>query len=95
MRLAMWNSLSMTGESTLPVGARTRCIISECMLYILSLPIQYLNSGPGCVAGFFVHEKHAMKPELTRSVLFVHEREKERLSYPGCWVGGHTAETVA
>lgn len=27
---------------------------------------KYLNSGPGSVAGLFVHEKHAMNPELPR-----------------------------
>ena len=29
---------------------------------------KYLNSGPGCVAGFFVHEKHAMDFQLNRCV---------------------------
>jgi kynureninase len=27
---------------------------------------KYLNAGPGSIGGFFVHEKHGMKPELTR-----------------------------
>ena len=33
---------------------------------LASFLCQYLNSGPGSVAGFFVHEKHAVKPGLTR-----------------------------
>ena len=27
---------------------------------------KYLNSGPGCLAGFFVHEKHAYDFERPR-----------------------------
>lgn len=37
---------------------------------------KYLNSGPGSIAGFFVHEKHAMKPELPRLIgWWAHNRE--------------------
>lgn len=65
----MWSLLYMIGRLTLLVGVPIR---SACNPVTVRLCVhmfqhnQYLNSGPGSVAGFFVHEKHGMKPELTR-----------------------------
>ncbi len=39
---------------------------------------KYLNSGPGGVAGAFVHEKHANKPDLKRLTGWWGHNEKER-----------------
>jgi kynureninase len=39
---------------------------------------KYLNSGPGSVAGAFVHEKHANKPELPRFAGWWGHNENER-----------------
>jgi kynureninase len=37
---------------------------------------KYLNSGPGSVAGFFVHENHARKPQLSRLIgWWAHDRD--------------------
>src|SRR5690606_21465322 len=39
---------------------------------------KYLNSGPGNVAGIFVHEKHALNPEMPRFAGWWGHEEKER-----------------
>jgi kynureninase len=39
---------------------------------------KYLNSGPGAVAGAFVHERHANNPELVRFAGWWGHNEKER-----------------
>jgi kynureninase len=39
---------------------------------------KYLNSGPGAVAGAFVHERHANSPELVRFAGWWGHHEKER-----------------
>ena len=40
-----------------------------CVRVCLSVCPQYLNSGPGGIGGFFVHEKHAHNDQLPRYVL--------------------------
>ena len=64
------------GRWTLPHGARTRSVKLDYLIvhYVLSIfcesfsysPVQYLNGGPGCVGGHFVHEKHAHNFKLPR-----------------------------
>lgn len=39
---------------------------------------KYLNSGPGAIAGAFVHEKHATKPDMPRMAGWWGHNEKER-----------------
>ena len=39
---------------------------------------KYLNSGPGGTSGFFVHERHAHKPELPRLAGWWGHKEEER-----------------
>ncbi len=39
---------------------------------------KYLNAGPGGIAGAFVHERHARKPELVRMAGWWGHHEKER-----------------
>ena len=59
----------MSGELTLHVGVLIRCFLCYFLTglsFIFNINLQYLNAGPGSIAGFFVHEKHAIKPQLTR-----------------------------
>ena len=91
----MWSWPYMTGGWTLLAGVPIRSAYNPLTLWFQSvLNNQYLNAGPGSIGGFFVHEKHGMKPELTRwefgrikNVVLMEYRILD------CWAGGLTTET--
>ena len=77
------------------------CVYLSCCI------LQYLNAGPGGIAGFFVHEKHADNSKLPRytidygqtlpyvQYLFSIAMGNICVCPAGYLDGGHTTETLA